>query len=139
MMITVWIIAIVIFAIIEALTPQFVSIWFAGGAAIALICELLGLSITIQIIVFVISSILLVMITYPILKQYSKNNTVALNADSLIGEEGISEVDINNLNATGQVKIRGQIWSAKSDDGNMIEKGNVVKVIKIEGDRSKWK
>ena len=65
--------------------------------------------------------------------EYIKKDIVHLNANSLIGENGVVIVEINNMDAVGQVKIKGQVWSAKSLNGEIIKENKEVKVEKIEG------
>ena len=59
---------------------------------------------------------------------------VPTNADALIGAQAVVIEAINNLHAQGQVKIRGQVWTARSsEEGVTYEKGEVVSVLAIEG------
>ncbi len=132
-MILIWLLLLVAFAVIELVTTQLISIWFAGGSLVALILNFTGFGITAQIVCFFIVSIILLLITYPLYHKYIKKDIVPLNANSLIGELGVVVVEINNLEAVGQVKIKGQIWSAKSLDNNIIKVNSEVKVEKIEG------
>lgn len=132
-MILIWLLLLVAFAVIELVTTQLISIWFAGASLVALILNFTGFGITAQIVCFFIVSIILLLITYPLYHKYIKKDIVPLNANSLIGELGVVVVEINNLEAVGQVKIKGQIWSAKSLDNNIIKVNSEVKVEKIEG------
>lgn len=128
-----WSAAVIIFGIIEAATLGIFTIWFALGAVAALIFAAIGFSIEVQIIVFIVISAVLLYFTAPFVKKYLKVGSHRTNADLLIGETGIVIQEIDVINGLGQVKTRGQIWSAVSDDGNNIEEGKRVKVIRIEG------
>ena len=128
-----WAVAIVIFAVAEAVTAQLVSIWFVLGAIAALIAALFGASAVIQAIVFIAVTILALVITRPLVKKYIRPKKEYTNADKVIGQIGIVCEDIDNINATGQVKIDGKIWTARSADGSLIPNGSNVVIDRIEG------
>ncbi len=128
-----WVIAIALFSVIEVLTPQFVTIWFAAGAAVALIFALAGLPVVAQIIAFIVSSVVFLVITRPLYDKFIKSRQVATNADSLIGKTAIVTEPIDNDEGVGFVKINGQVWSARSSDGALIDKGEKVHILSIEG------
>lgn len=128
-----WLGAIVLFAIIEALTVGIVSIWFCIGSLGALIAAALGASVTVQIFVFLALSVAALIATRPLIKKKLLLKTTPTNFDMLIGESGITEEIVNNIDGTGAVKIQGKVWSAKSDDGEVIPTGSIVTVLRIEG------
>ena len=63
----------------------------------------------------------------------AEQKKVATNADSNIGKEAVVTEHIDNLQGSGAVRISGVEWSARSADGSEIEKGAVVRVLRIEG------
>jgi len=129
----IWISIIIIMGVIEALTTGIVTIWFMAGALLALICQLLHLSIWIQIVVFIISSLLLLIFTRPLVKKYVDTKKTSTNADSLINQTALVTKTIAPFNA-GQVKIKGQIWTAMNINAQEnIDTGEEVFIIKIEG------
>lgn len=128
-----WIIAALVFALIEALTPQFVTLWFAAGAIVSFILSLFKVPFIYQVIAFAVSSVIFLIITRPIYKKFVKKNQKATNADRLFGQIGIVSEDINNDEARGLVKIKGQVWSARSLDGIEIPTGTKVIPVKIDG------
>lgn len=128
-----WLGAMVLFGIIEAVTAGIVSIWFCFGSLAALIAAALHASPVVQIIVFLAASALSLIITRPLVRKKILLRPTATNADMLIGERGIVIEDIDNLENIGGVKILGKVWSARSSDGARIEKDSVVTVLKIEG------
>ncbi len=130
-MLWVWIAATVILAIAEAVTLDLTAIWFSLGSLAAVLAVSLGASIPIQIAVFLLVSIVLLLSTRPVLKRVLKIKNVATNFDRLIEQTGTVTEDIIPSENVGQIKIMGQIWSAKSE--TEIPKGSNVKVIKIEG------
>ncbi len=127
-----WLIAAVIFAVAEAATVQFVSIWFACGAVSAMVAAFITDNLLIQVSVFVLSSALFLLCTRKVVKKLGKNKTNT-NADSLIGKTAILLERADNDSATGTLKINGVTWSVKTADGECIEAGTKVKIEKIEG------
>ncbi len=128
----IWAGLIVLFTIIEALTLGLTSIWFAVGALAALIAYAVGFGWPVQIIVFLAVAILMLFYTRPIAKKVLKVGQNKTNIDALIGETGFVVVQID-AKAYGQIKLKGQIWTAKAIDGQHINVDEKVEVIAIEG------
>lgn len=128
----VWIIAIILFAAIEAVSPQLITIWFAAGAIIALITDILGAPLWVQIAIFVVSSAALVAVTRPLAVKVNRK-AVHTNADRIIGLSAIVTTNINNELAQGQIQVSGQYWTARSANGIVIPEGESVIVNAIEG------
>lgn len=129
----IWFVAIIAFIVVEASTVQFVSIWFAGGALVAFIAALLGASELIQWIVFVLASALLLILTRPLVKKLMKKDKAVTGTDLLIGKTAVMTKDTDNLGEQGEAKVDGKFWTAKSFDGQPIQKDSVVTIEKIEG------
>lgn len=129
-----WIIVAVIAAILEGCTFQLVSIWFTVGAIAGAVVSALTDNIFLQLSVFVIVSIICVAAIRPLAnKLKNKNGGVATNCDRHIGKIAEVVADISNIEATGQVKVDGAVWSAKSTIDIIIPAGTMVKVNRIEG------
>ena len=129
-----WVVALVVFLIVEALTAGLVSIWFVFGSLVALICAALGAAIWLQIFWFVIVSVATLVLTRPLVKRYVDSRSVATNADRNFGRTAVVTVRIVNLAATGAVQLAGVVWTARStDDAVAIEPGTHVTVRAIEG------
>lgn len=133
MLVIFWIVVAIAATVLELMTPTaLISIWFASGAVIALLLELLHVELVIQITAFFIVSLVTLFIVRPVAAKYLRGNTVATNADRMINEIGIVIKDIEP-NEWGEVKIKGTLWSAVDIDGKEIKKDSRVKVIAIEG------
>lgn len=129
-----WVVALVVFLIVEAVTAGLVSIWFVFGSLVALICAALGAAVWLQIFWFVIVSVATLVLTRPLVKRYVDSRSVATNADRSIGRAAVVTERIDNLAATGAVKLNGVVWTARStDDAVAIETGERVTVRAIEG------
>lgn len=128
-----WILVIVVSLVVEASTYALVAIWFIPAAAISTVLAIFNLSIAWQVIVFCILALASVLFFRKYLEKMLKTKSVPTNADALVGKVGIVNEDIDNINFKGQVKVRGQVWTAVSLNGESIEKGSEVEIISIEG------
>ena len=130
----VWLVALVTFVVIEIATMGLTTIWFAGGALIALILAMLNISFYIQMGTFLVISIVLLVSTRPLAVKFFNQERVKTNVDSIIGKQAIVLTEINNLKGEGQVSLNGMEWSAKAyEEGCMIPAGAVVEVKEIRG------
>ena len=129
----VWAAIIIISIIIEAITVDLVSIWFALSAAVILVLEhILTLSIIYEIMIFIILSVLFILLTRPISKKILKGKIEKTNLDRVIGQECILSESITSTHK-GKTVVLGKEWSATSLNGEIIEKGNRARVHSIEG------
>ncbi|MBQ7097441.1 MAG: NfeD family protein [Clostridia bacterium] len=128
-----WLILAVVLGVIEAFTPALVCIWFAVSALAAALISALGLGVWWQIGIFILLSVILLIITRPLARKFVASKTVATNADRIIGAEGVVILPLDPIENNGQVKVMGQIWSAKSLSGERIEKDAAVVVKGLEG------
>lgn len=129
----IWIIAVVVFGVIEAATVALVTVWFAVGSVAAAVAAQCGLGIMWQVGIFVIVSGLLLCFTRPVFKKFIIKKPQRTNADRFIGMEAMVISKIDKIENNGQVKIAGSVWSALSSDGSEIESGTRVKVLDIKG------
>ena len=129
-----WLIAAGVFFIIEMATIGFLSFWLGLGALLAMLTSFFVDSIIIQSIVFLITSTLLIIFTRPLVNKFIKiPKEVKTNAYSIIGKKGIVVSKINNIEGVGQIKIDGDVWSAKSSTDEEIEKNVEVEIVEIDG------
>ena len=127
-----WLIIAGLCLVIEIYTVGFFIFWFGIGALFALLVSFLTNNLFIQLSVFLVSSSLLVISTKPLMKKFTKNEkTVPTNFFSLSGKQGIVTKKIDSDNSTGQVKVKGELWSAISDKD--IEKDAKVKILGVDG------
>ena len=129
----IWIGFAVVMAVCEAATAQLVSVWFVIGAICAAIATIFTGSLIIQSLIFLTVSLVALIVTKPIVKKIKKNNKkVNTNSDRLVGQIGDVLFDIEDAQSIGQVKVMGEIWSARSDFAP-IRKGTKIKVLAIDG------
>lgn len=130
---SIWLILCGIFLLAEIFTVSFLLFWPGIGAFLAFCAELLGFSVPVQIAIFVISTTLMVVFMKPIVKKFFKTKDTPMNSDSLIGKEALVIKEIDNLQNKGQIKFNGQLWSAISENSDIIEEGSNVIIQKIDG------
>lgn len=127
-----WLAALIVFGVVEALTAGLVSIWFAIGSLCALIAAALHADLWIQITVFLVASV----ISLLLLRRAVSSKLLATtptNSDMLIGDIGVVITEIDNLKETGEVRIQGKIWSARSANSEIISPDSTVRVLAIQG------
>ena len=126
-----WSLLAVGFLVLEACTVAMVSLWFAIGAAAALVLSLLGAAFWIQTAAFLVVSGVLLALLRPMLRRYMK--ITRTNVDSVLGSEGLVTADIDNVAYQGQVKLGAMTWTARSTSGASIRAGTRVRVDRVEG------
>ena len=124
----VWLVLLVVFLVVEASTVTIVSLWFA-----ALIASLLGAAAWLQVLLFLAVSVILIIALRPIVRKFVHPKLTATNVDSVIGSTGLVTASIENVSATGQVKLGAMVWTARSTSGAPIPEGTLVRVDRIEG------
>lgn len=129
----IWFVLLVLFLFAEANTVSVVSVWFAIGALTAMVTSLLGGQLWLQVVLFFVVSAGLLLALRPIIKKHFTPKLVKTNVDSVIGQKGYTTAAIDNLSASGQVKLGSMYWSARSTSGEPISEGTLVKVDRIEG------
>lgn len=131
----VWIAAIVIFGVVEGLTAGLTSIWFVLGGVAGLIADVCGAQIWLQVVLFFVVSIVALVATRPLVAKYAARNTIATNADRVLGATARVTETIDNTVPTGAVYVDGKTWSARSESGALIPADALVRVTRMEGVR----
>lgn len=126
-----WICAMVLFLIIEAVTPMLVSVWFALGALVAAILSYIGLGTNGCVLAFALVSAVSVALFKKFFGDRFKTKHERTNADRLIGARGVVESDIDPVMGKGTAVVQGNLWSAKAEGS--IPAGEKIEVCAIEG------
>ena len=130
----VWLILAGIFVIAEIATVGFLIFWLSLGSLCAMITSFFTDNIIIQTAVFVVTSALFIFFTRPLAKKLDKtDNPLVTNAFSIIGKRAIVIKEINPNQGVGQIKIDGQVWTAKSTNEEFISEGTEVLILSIDG------
>ena len=128
-----WIAAIVVFGVVEAVTAGLVSIWFVPGAVAGLIAAMAGAGLLIQLVLFLAVSAAALAATRPLVKKLSAGRAVPTNADRVLGRTARVTETIDNDSASGAVYVDGKTWTARSADGAVIPAGEPVEITSMEG------
>ena len=130
----VWLLALVLLLIIEFLTLSLTTIWFAGGALIALIATECGAPVVVQVIVFLAVSFLVLFLLRPSAVRYYNSKREKTNVNALIGKEAKITETVNNRENTGVAIINGQEWTARAKyDNDILEVGTWAFIEEITG------
>lgn len=109
------------------------TIWFAFGALVAWVTSLINFPFYLQSGTFFFISVIMLYFTRPIAQKYLKIGSEKTNTAKLIGKQGLVLEQIDNLNSKGQIKVEGQIWSARSEKNENLSKGQKVTIVGISG------
>jgi membrane protein implicated in regulation of membrane protease activity len=133
--IVVWVVIFFAAVLIEALEPQLVSIWFAGGALLTLIvASIFNAGIIAQALTFIVSTGVLLYLTKPIVKKVINGRTIATNADALIGKEILVETTFS-LRTSGKGRMGDVMWKLVTQDDVTFKQGEYVLIKKIDGNK----
>ena len=128
-----WLVAMVVFLLVEASTVTLVSTWFAIGSLAAALVAATGAGIGFQAAVFLLVSAVCLTALRPLVRKYIKPKLTKTNVDAVVGSTGLVTVAIDNVMAQGQVKLGAMYWTARSESGEPIPEGTLVKAVRIEG------
>ena len=129
----VWLGLVILFLIAEGATVSLVSLWFAAGAVVAMFAALLGAGAWLQTGLFLVVSGALLLMLRPIVRRYLVPKITPTNVDRLVGSTGLVTEAIDNVTASGQVKLGAMEWTARSTTGEDIPQGTLIRVDRIEG------
>lgn len=131
-LIAAWVIIFLVTIIVELETFDLVSIWFALGALVALICGILFAKPLIQLFIFAITSTIALILTRPFAKKLTNRTIIRTNADRFVGKVGIVTKGVRPYEI-GEVKVDNSIWRAINKENDTLEAGTLVSVDGIEG------
>ena len=133
-MVILWLVVLIVSIGVEVATLGLTSIWFAGGAVVAVIVAAFHGPVWLQILLFFAVSLLLLFFTRPVAVRYFNKDRVRTNVESMIGRQAIVTSEIDNLQGIGQVTVGGQEWSARTEaDGMDLQPGTVVDIVAVNG------
>lgn len=132
----VWLGVLVLTAVVEFISLDLTSIWFTAGAIVPFILAAIGgIRWEIQVAVFVaVSALLLIFLRKITRKLLLKNANFKTNIDAIIGKK-VRMIERADFETLGAVKINDVVWSAVASNGQAIEKGVIVEVVKVEGNK----
>ena len=138
-MVWIWLALTVILLIVELCTTQLVSVWCALGAGVTTVIVAIfpKIPVPVQVIIFIVSSAVFLLCTKKFVKKFlARNKEQSTNLELYYDKVAVVTEDINNELATGAIKINGLIWTARSENGERIEKDALVIFKKIDGNKA---
>ena len=134
-MVWIWLAVTVIAIVVEIITPELVSLWFAIGGIVGIAFSFIpGLPWWGEIIIFAVLSMILLLSLRPVLSKYLKRKSLATNVDRLIGQDirMITQGDFDNL---GTAKIGDVVWSVKSENQSSLLADEIVRIVAVDGNK----
>lgn len=134
-MVWIWLSVTVIAIVVEIITPELVSLWFAIGGIVGIAFSFIpGLPWWGEIIIFAVLSMILLLSLRPVLSKYLKRKSLATNVDRLIGQDirMITQADFDNL---GTAKIGDVVWSVKSENQSSLLADEIVRIVAVDGNK----
>ena len=128
-----WLIVAGLFFVGEIFTLGFLIFWFGIGALFAMIVSFFTTNIIIQTTVFLITSTIFILATKPLVKKFVDVKKTNTNVFSIIGTKALVIKDIDPIHSSGQIKLNGEVWSAETENDEIIKEGSEVEVLKING------
>ena len=132
----IWMAMATILLIAEIFTAGFFLLWFSIGAAAAGILDMLGVGRPAQLIVFILASGILFVFGRRFAERVTDNQPPGIGADRFVEKEGVVVEEINNHVGKGRIVVDSDEWRAVSEDGEIIEKDTIVKVVRIDGTKT---
>ena len=129
----IWLMLLVALVAGEAITVGLTFIWFAAGALGGLLVSVLGGAVWLQVVVFLILSAVTLVLVRPAAAKLLTPGISPTNADRVLSQIALVTEEIDNIAETGQVKLFGQVWTARSDSGEVIPAQSRVRILRIEG------
>ena len=129
----IWLMLLVALVAGEAITVGLTFIWFAAGALGGLLVSVLGGAVWLQVVVFLIVSAVTLVLVRPAAAKLLTPGISPTNADRVLSQIALVTEEIDNIAETGQVKLFGQVWSARSESGEIIPVQSRVRILRIEG------
>ena len=128
-----WLIVAGLFFVGEIFILGFLIFWFGIGALFAMIVSFFTTNIIIQTTVFLITSTIFILATKPLVKKFVDVKKTNTNVFSIIGKKALVIKDIDPIHSSGQIKLNGEVWSAETENDEIIKEGSEVEVLKING------
>ena len=130
-----WLALAIILAVFEIISLGLTTIWFALGGLVAFLGALAGFSIPVQIILFIVVSVISLLLVRPFSMKYLNNHITKTNIDSLIGRKVKVTKEIDNIAERGTITLDGTVWNARSETDETIAEGETVSITRVEGNK----
>ena len=134
-MVWIWLGVMITSLVVEISTMGFFSIWFAVGALVAMILALIpGIGPWVQIIVFATVSVVSFVFLRKYVVQHFSKGKEEFNAQKMLNKKVrmLTQADFDTL---GTAEVDGVVWNIKSQDGEVLQAGEIVEIVGLEGNK----
>lgn len=128
-----WLAVFIVLLVIEIFTLGLTTIWFCIGAIAAFIASFMDAGCILQAVLFVSVSLVSLLVTRPIAVKYLMKDQTPTNVDEMIGKMAVITKGMSDADDMGEAVLNGDTWMTCPVDGRLLETGDHVKVVKIEG------
>lgn len=129
----IWLIIVAVMVVIEIISLGLTTIWFGIGAVGAAVAAWMGYGIWVQLVVFAVLSVVAMALCRPFAIRYLNRDKEKTNVENVVGKTVVVSKKIDNEMASGEVKLNGIEWTARSEDGRVIPENERVTVTAVEG------
>jgi membrane protein implicated in regulation of membrane protease activity len=133
----VWFVIAILFFLGEVLTAGFVLAAFGVGALVAMLAALLGTTLPVQLIVFIVTSGTGVLLSRRFADRITGPQAQGVGIDRVLGKRAVVLEAIDPMTASGMVRVEREEWRADTVDNLPVPAGAVVEVLAVEGTRLK--
>lgn len=135
MWIYVWLAVTAFALIIEFVTADMVTIWFAGGGLVAMILAACGLEWYVHVPVFIVVSFAAMLVFRKMVIEKLGKGEVKTNAETVVGKD-FTLLSPITFGQAGSIKINGVVWNAVGEkEDEVIDAGSVVTIKAIKGNK----
>ena len=129
----IWLIIVAVMVVIEIISLGLTTIWFGIGAVGAAVAAWMGYGIWVKLVVFALLSVVAMALCRPFAIRYLNRDKEKTNVENVVGKTVVVSKKIDNEIASGEVKLNGIEWTARSEDGRVIPENERVTVTAVEG------
>lgn len=129
----IWLVILAVMIVLEIVSLGLTTIWFGIGAIGAAVVAWMGYGIWVQLFVFAVLSVIAMAVFRPIAVTYLNRDKEKTNIEDVVGKTVVVTKEINNEQGSGEVRLNGIEWTARSRDGRVIPAEDRVTVVSVEG------
>ena len=124
----IWLAVAAVMAVVEVVSFGLITMWFVIGALAAFAANLLGADLLVQIVVFLVVSVVCLVALRPVFVKYRDRGKQ--EEPTHVGQTAVVVEDVDNEGLTGRVETDNRMtWAARSADGSFIPQGAVVRIV----------
>lgn len=128
----IWLGVFLVAGVVEVLTVDFIFLMIGGGALTAALSAGLGAPGPLQVVIFAAATIVLLATGRPPLKRWARSTPLHVtNAGALVGRDAVVLTPVTERG--GEVKLAGEVWTARAGGPHPLEPGSAVVVLRIDG------